>query len=212
MKKCRLCRENDLQKLNTEKGDYFFCRNCHLISAAERDFPSPEEEKERYQEHDNTHENKGYVKMFARFIEKVIAPYVFGVENVLEFGCGPGPVLADLLEDRGFEVDIYDPYFYPREVFRGKEYDLITATEVFEHLQRPGRVLEMLTGHLVSGGYLAVMTSFHPGPEKFPDWWYKWDPTHIIFFDTVTFDWIAANFPLRKIMVAEDKYCLFIKE
>ncbi|MFW5995847.1 MAG: class I SAM-dependent methyltransferase [Halanaerobiaceae bacterium] len=212
MKRCRLCRDNNLEQLDTEKGNYYFCCSCHLISVAKEDILLPAEQKKRYLEHNNTHENEGYVKMFERFIAKVIQPHVFGVENVLEFGCGPGPVLADLLKERGFKVDIYDPFFYPREVFRKRKYGLITATEVFEHLERPDRVLKMLVDHLIPGGFLAVMTSFHPGPEKFPEWWYKWDPTHIIFFDSVTFDWIADNYFLEKVKEAEDKYCLFKKK
>jgi 2-polyprenyl-3-methyl-5-hydroxy-6-metoxy-1,4-benzoquinol methylase len=36
-------------------------------------------------------------------------------------------------------MEIYDSYFSPEKVFLGKKYNLITSTEVFEHLDDPLR-------------------------------------------------------------------------
>ena len=47
--------------------------------------------------------------MFEAFIHKSIFPYQERINKALDFGCGPGPVLAELLKRRGLEVEIYDP-------------------------------------------------------------------------------------------------------
>ena len=107
------------------------------------------------------------------------------------------------------EVDKYDPYFFPNKIFSDKKYDLITSTEVFEHFSDPGKEMELLTSHLKKDGYLAVMTSFHPGPEEFEDWWYKWDPTHIVFYNQKTFEIIASEYDLDIIYTDQEKYILF---
>jgi 2-polyprenyl-3-methyl-5-hydroxy-6-metoxy-1,4-benzoquinol methylase len=120
--------------------------------------------------------------MFEDFIEVAIVPYLKKIQTVLDFGSGPTPVFAELLKRRGLEVDIYDLYYAPKKVYEGKSYDLITSTEVFEHLSQPLEILQLLTEHLKERGYIALMTKFPPKEdEAFLNWWYRRDPTHISF-------------------------------
>lgn len=207
---CRVCQSSDLKILDLDER-YYYCRSCEAIFIDREEIVDSEEEKERYEGHDNTHQNEGYVNMFEDFLEEVIFPFTENINSVLEFGCGPGPVLADLLKKEGYEVDIYDPYFYPKKVFKKFKYDLITSTEVFEHFSEPRKELELLTTHLTREGYLAVMTSFHPGPQEFEDWWYKWDPTHIVFYNLSTFKRLAEDFNLEILYTDKEKYILFQK-
>lgn len=207
---CKVCESSDLELIGSE-DKYYYCGQCEAIFSEPDDIVDPAEEKERYEGHDNNHQNQGYVRMFKDFIAEVIEPHIDleEVNDVLEFGCGPGPVLADLLEDRNLNVDLYDPYFFPKKVFEDQKYDLITSTEVFEHFSDPVKELKLLTSHLKEGSYLAVMTSFHPGPDDFEDWWYKWDPTHIVFYNQKTFSEIASAFDLEIIYTDQEKYILF---
>ncbi|MGM0548484.1 MAG: class I SAM-dependent methyltransferase [Bacillota bacterium] len=206
---CKLCGSSDLDLLGT-KDKYYYCNNCQLIFIEPEAVVEPEVEKSRYEGHDNNHQNEGYVQMFEDFIKQVIEPQLDlkQIDSVLEFGCGPGPVLADLLAAKDLDVQLYDPYFYPEEDFKEKKYDLITSTEVFEHFVDPVKEIKLLKSLLKEGGYLAIMTSFHPGPAEFSDWWYTWDQTHITFYNHKTFKKIAAKYGLEIVYTDQQKYIL----
>lgn len=128
------------------------------------------------------------------FLEKIAAlhQYCPGVKSVLDYGCGPEPVLAELLKREGFTCDIYDPYFFP--AFPEGSFDLVISTEVFEHLRDIRAELHRIIKLLKPAGYLAVMTSMHDNVGDFENWWYKSDPTHICFFGARTFEWLAKEF------------------
>ena len=206
---CIICGSSRLDLLDLQNR-YYYCNDCEVIFIDQEAIVDPDQEKQRYEGHDNNHQNKGYVAMFEDFIQQLLEPYIDleKINDVLDFGCGPGPVLADLLDARNFDVDRYDPYFFPEKIFENKKYDLITSTEVFEHFSDPVKEMQLLTSHLKESSYLALMTSFHPGPDEFEDWWYKWDPTHIVFYNQKTFEKLALNFGLEIIYTDREKYIL----
>lgn len=151
----------------------------------------PEDEASRYRLHHNSLLNEGYVRTF---LDKIglIHQYCMDAKTVLDYGCGPEPVLAELLKRDGFECDLYDPNFFP-ELPRGS-YDLVISTEVFEHLRDIVGEIGKIRALLDQGGYLAIMTSFHDPVKNIENWWYLGDPTHICFFGSRTFEWLAAKF------------------
>ena len=158
---------------------------------------SGREEREVYLQHENTPENDGYVQMFRDFIDGAILPFSGRIETALDFGCGPGPVLASLLREQGIRTETYDPYFADYPGVLSATYDLITATEVLEHLVHPMTELKRLIRILNPGGILAVMTLFHPNrTDLFQDWWYRRDPTHVGFFTPVTLKAMARDLGL----------------
>lgn len=195
MERCPLCTSSSLNKLFDEREEsYYHCLFCDLIALSPSSYLSKEEERERYLLHNNTPENEGYVKMFRHFLDETILPFVEERGLSLDYGCGPGPVLKMLLEEEGFSVDIYDPFFYPT-IHRERSYLLLTSTEVLEHIGEV-RSVWLDFEHLVRPhGYLALMTHFHPGPERFHNWWYKRDPTHVVFYSQKTFSHIESAYP-----------------
>lgn len=190
---CKICRNpariwKDLQ-FGTE---LFYCPDCEYLFKDATARVSPEKEKAIYLLHENTPENTGYVQMLQTFVEKAILPHGRHLRTALDFGCGPGPVLASLLDKQGYQARVYDPYFADRTEVLSRQYDLITATEVLEHLNSPLVELKKLAEILNPEGILAVMTLFHPNNETAcQDWWYRRDPTHIGFFTPVTLKRIA---------------------
>lgn len=212
---CRLCGSKKtvhLEDIALEKNNYFHCNICDLIFLPAEEKPAPSRERKRYLRHDNTFACRGYVERFESFIEDFISPYLGEIEKTLDFGCGPGPVLASLLKEKGLNVNIYDPYFFPDEGYRSEYYDLITCTEVLEHLKQPLRELNHMISLLNPEGYLAAMTSLHPGPEKFSEWNYRLDDTHITFFSQKTIHWLIDNISLVQIKSNEKNQFLFRKK
>jgi SAM-dependent methyltransferase len=169
------------------------CPRCELIFKDESCFPTEAQELKKYNEHNNSVENEGYVAMFERFIDFTLSQTAHPVASVLDFGSGPAPVLAELLKRRGFDVSIYDKHFAPQPPAEDARFDLITSTEVIEHIAAPMETLARLKTHLVPGGTLALMTQFHDNSEaSYRDWWYRRDPTHLCFFTPKTFS-VAAE-------------------
>lgn len=177
---------------------YNICENCALIFLDSRFYVSLTAEKSQYDNHNNDIQNVGYVKMFNDFIDtfwKLLPKDNQKTNKALDFGCGPGPVLATLLQNRGLQVHTYDPIYQPKVLDENIYFDLITATEVFEHLHDPLKVMQKLTSHLKKGGILALMTLFHhDDKEHFLQWWYRRDPTHVLFYRPKTFAYLAKTF------------------
>lgn len=213
MSVCKICEESVRAFSDVKKGlIYYRCGSCGFVSLDNQFMVNREAEKKKYDQHNNSLENEGYVQMFEDFIEVTIAPYAKEIQTALDFGSGPEPVLSKLLERRGFEVDIYDLYYAPTKVYEGKKYDLITSTEVFEHLSKPLEALELLVKHLKSNGYIALMTKFPPKDDtEFLAWWYRRDPTHISFFTPKSFEVMAEKMGLRVLNIINDNIVVLQK-
>ena len=200
--KCPLCNcYLSIFKLKSDQREYWFCQKCCLVFVPPKFFIPREEEVKRYLEHENSLGNEGYVKMFQEKINtmKKICP---GTSTVMDYGCGYEPVLKSLLEREGYQVNAYDPNFFPNGDSR-KEYDLLISTETFEHFKKPREELTRLIPKISNRGYLVVMTRFYPEKknalclDSFSKWYYKRDPTHVAFYGQKTFSWIAEEFGMK---------------
>lgn len=115
----------------------------------------------------------------------------------LDFGAGPGPVLASYLRSQGHRVALYDPFFHPDPGALARDYDFITCTEAAEHFFDPKKEFDLLFRCLRPGGYLGMMTEFvFPDltPEDFLKWYYAKDPSHVCFYQERSLEWIAEHY------------------
>ncbi len=189
---CPLC--NHPETLFFTEGEnrrYFHCLQCDLVFVPSCYFVSENEEKAKYDNHQNSPDNEGYVQFLNRLLipmQKMLPENASG----LDFGSGPGPTLHLLMEKRGYKMDIYDYFYAPDKERFNDKYDFITATEVIEHLHHPLTELKRLWNCLRKDGLLGIMTAFRI--EAFADWYYKRDLTHIAFYTPQTFQWIADYF------------------
>lgn len=171
--------------------DYLQCEDCHMIFQSAETLLAQDEEKARYDTHQNNPNDPGYRKFLSRVVDPLLERIKKGQKG-LDFGCGPGPTISVMLEEKGYSVDNYDLYYCPDTPLETNTYDFITSTEVFEHFYSPGKEIEKIWNTLKPGGVLGVMTLFYPQTkEEFNKWWYKDDPTHVCFYSPKVFDFIA---------------------
>ncbi len=195
--KCKICKNKTEKIVDTElKKTFWHCLNCKFIFLDDEFFIDNLNEKKQYDQHNNSLENLGYVDMFEKFLDFCIDSKKLNC--ALDFGSGPTPVLATLLKQRVTKVDYYDKFYQPKKIYENRKYDLITSTEVFEHLQNPKKELELLASCLKKGGKICIMTLFHNNSsQKFLKWWYRRDPTHICFYTPKTFEVLADMCDLK---------------
>lgn len=170
---------------------YYLCGCCALVFVPTRYLPDRQAERAEYLQHQNNEYDAGYRSFLARLANPLVARLPAGAQG-LDFGCGPGPALALMLREQGFEVAVYDSFFAPDPAALNVQYDFITATEVVEHLHHPGAELARLWGLLRPGGLLGLMTKLVLDRDAFARWHYKNDPTHVVFFSRKTFSWWGA--------------------
>lgn len=207
---CKICANQTLKFSLKDQKIYYHCQNCDYLFLDSTFYITKVEEKKRYSLHQNTIENQGYVSYLMSFIHKGVRPFVHKGQKVLDFGCGPGPVLCYLMEKEGLKVRKFDPFFYPAP-FEEFTYDLITATEVIEHLHYPVATMEKLLCQLKKGGYLSLMTYFHQGLQHFENWKYRRDETHVGFFSRQTFSFLKDFFQLQQVYCDNEKVVVFKK-
>lgn len=207
---CKICQNSTISFLNPSLSKhYFYCCTCEFIYIDPVYIVNLEREKAQYENHHNSLENEGYVKMFEDFMDLFWDKLPCKHIHALDFGSGPAPILGELLKRRGITVDCYDKFYQPQTIFENKTYDLITSTEVFEHLENPRQTLEMLAHCLKPNGIIAIMTLFHPNDtELFRKWWYPRDPTHISFFTCKTLEILGEKCGL-KILGGDGKRVVF---
>ena len=183
--------------------DYWRCENCKLVFVDKTQHVNEVDEKLRYDQHNNSINDAGYCAFLGQLLEPLSQRLPESAEG-LDFGCGPGPTLSLLLEQKGFKVDCYDKYYLPDEKLLKKQYDFISSTEVLEHLREPRLTLDRLISCLKPQAYLGIMTQLRPVPEQFSEWHYKKDQTHICFYSADTFKWIAEHWDLRLEILSRD--------
>lgn len=206
---CKICKAL-IGKLTTLRNSriFYHCDACGFISLDPKFLLSRDEEKARYDLHENSIDNSGYLKLLQDFVKTAVKPY--SVTSVLDYGSGPNPVLAKLLSEEHYDVDIYDPYYMPWDATKKSHYDLVVSTETFEHFQDPVKEFEFITSILKPRGYLAIMTSLACSYENFKAWRYKDDTTHIAFYSMQTFNKLAELFSME-IIYSNDKNMVVLR-
>lgn len=207
-KKCILCGSETSLISHKKFGDFHKCNNCELISKDEKDYISKENEFKIYNSHNNSLENTKYVEYLCRFLDYAVINFTNGGKSGLDFGSGPSPVLANILKEKyEYDMDIYDLFYAPEKIFIGKKYDLVTSTEVIEHLKNPLEYFNLFANILKPNGILAVMTQFHKNDDKsFLDWHYIRDRSHISFYTKKTMEYICTKVGLKIIYTDEERY------
>ncbi|MGE4132825.1 MAG: methyltransferase domain-containing protein [Bdellovibrionales bacterium] len=202
---CRLC---GCRATSAFQGQRFRrCEKCDFVFKPSSTWLVAEEESNRYRLHNNSIEDQGYVNFLQPVVEAAGDRVQVGALG-LDFGCGPTTVLADLLRRRGFEMRVYDPYFFPRLVMGQKVFDFVTCTEACEHFFHPGETFKKLFSSAKDLAPVFVMTSIREPEQILENWYYTKDPTHVGFFSEKCLAHIATTHN-RKIQILSPRLAVF---
>ena len=171
---------------------FWECEVCNLAFVPPEFHLSESDEIERYLMHENNPSDGGYRGVLSRLWD-VLKPRLSKAATGLDFGCGPGPALGQMMREDGFEVSLYDPYFFPDTSSLDRQYDFVTCTETAEHLRTPFTTFELVGSLLTPGGQLGVMTGMLDDRSGFGSWYYQRDPTHIAFYTKRTMEWLGET-------------------
>ncbi len=212
---CPLCGAASVEDFHHDKRRrYLRCNICALVYADPASHLSPEEEKARYDLHENDPDDPGY----RQFLRRLADPLTERLAEMpgrrplrgLDFGSGPGPTLTIIMEERGFTMAIYDPYFAPDPAVLDRHYDFVTCTETLEHFYTPAREWQLLLSLVKPGGRLGIMTGLLEDAGSFGTWYYKEEETHVCFFSRATFHYLAARDGLGVEFIGKDVILLQI--
>jgi hypothetical protein len=194
---CPLCESVETRfKIHSKNRDFFSCTNCQLIFISPEQLLDANEEEKRYNQHQNNIIDEGYKK----FLYNIITPLLTKVKpesKGLDFGSGPFPALAQLLEDENLKIDIYDPFYAKNEYIFTRKYDFITLTEVAEHLYNPAKEFNRIIPLLKQGGFLAIMTLRTDTVVDFKNWFYQNDDTHVCFYADASMEYLAKKYNFK---------------
>ena len=187
---------------------YWQCSCCALIFVLPDARLDAAAEKAIY----DLHENDPADPHYRRFLSRLTAPLLTRLpkgSRGLDFGCGSGPALAQMLTEAGMCMQLYDPFYQPDPspldlTTWEKQYDFVTATEVVEHLYAPAEEFERLFALIRPGGWLAMMTKRVRNRAAFANWHYITDPTHVCFYSEATFRWMADRWQATLSLPAAD--------
>jgi len=202
---CPLCDNADCSIYSADKRRHYWrCSQCQLVFADPSALLDAAAEISIYQQHQNDPTDARY----RAFLNKLAAPLQqrlgkTGLQG-LDFGCGPGPTLSLMLTESGQQMSIYDPYFANDPQVLTQQYDFICATEVIEHFYLPSREWQLWLQLLKPGGWLGLMTKLTDQVTDFANWHYKNDPTHVSFFSSETFAYLAKRDGLALEIIGPD--------
>lgn len=206
---CPLCKNTGKLFFGDGKRNFFSCDVCLGIFLGNEYRLSPEEEKLRYELHNNDINDPGYRKFTEPITVKILKNHT-SAQLGLDFGSGTGSVISKVLTENNFHVEKYDPFFDDHPEVLKKKYDFIFCCEVIEHFYDPAHEFKQISQMLNLTGKLYCMTDFFCPEISFKDWYYKNDPTHVFFYRKATLSFIQKNFGFSNVK-KEKRLAVFTK-
>ncbi len=189
--RCPLCDSYLQQKMN---DSFFYCKTCFALVKDKKYYISPEEEKARYETHNNDVNDPRYQKFTSPITDYVLDHFAPDHQG-LDFGSGTGPVISKILQDHQYNVIQYDPFFNPNPETFQHQYDYVFSCEVFEHFHHPKKEIKTIAQLLKPNGKLLILTLLYHKEIEFEKWSYINDTTHVFIYQKETFEYIARQMP-----------------
>lgn len=153
MRNCIACNNTSEHRLSKGDVKYYQCSFCEtLFSDA---LPNDNMVGGGFEVERNTLQNHERIERF-----KIICGGQMYGKRILDYGCGNGLLVADLLKAdiNATGYDKYNPKF--SRLPKGQTFDVISMIEVLEHLSNPFEELDIIRELLSGTGVLMLETSF----------------------------------------------------
>jgi hypothetical protein len=180
--------------------DNYKCLQCQILFKSENVHLDSTEEEKRYRFHENDANDPNYYDFLIKLL-KPIEKDLDKIKTHLDFGSGKSSVYQKFFLERNCESLCYDLFFHPDKETLTRQYDLVTCSEVVEHFNNPSQDWAELVSVVKQNGLLAVMTNFYLDEIDYPNWWYKNDPTHVVFYSLESLKYIEKKYLLK------NEYC-----
>ena len=211
MNACKVCKSSNRKSNPVSINDeYWECNVCDSKFLDPKNYVSNNDEKKHYLKHNNSITDLNYKNFLLKLFEPV-KDKITTSDIGLDYGCGFAPALANIFKSYGFKVELYDPFFFPNKDVLLKKYKFITCSEVVEHFFNPYDEFDKIDNLLDNNSWFGVMTTFLPKDDLFENWYYRRDPTHVVFYKKQTFQHIGFQrnwqvfFPSENIVLFHKK-------
>ena len=204
---CLLCHQPSSLNLN----EAFECSHCGLVFKNPQVHWNSDQDFKRYSTHNNNEQDQGYIDFLNHLVDPLTQFLPLNFES-LDFGCGPGPIMSLLLKEKGGVIANYDPIFLKNDEALNRTYDVVTSSEVVEHFKKPDKDWDLLVSLVRPNGVLGIMTLFISSEIDYKSWWYKNDPTHVVFYGEKTCAYLANRFNLEIIYNDKKSVIIFRKK
>jgi SAM-dependent methyltransferase len=191
------------------KSKFFTCERCTGIFLAPSFYLDASAEKARYDHHDSDVYNVRYRAFVKPVVDAVLQRHSSTCEG-LDFGSGKGPVVSVMLQELGYGIVQYDPFYAPNPEVLNHRYDYIVCCEVMEHFHHPREEFERLFTMLKPGGSLICMTHIYTPDIDFKNWYYKNDKTHVFIYTPASIAYINEAFGFSEVEV-EGRVIVLVK-
>lgn len=197
---CSLC--GNLTTFFIEHKERVFnkCKNCDTVLLNVKHYLVFDDEKHRYDKHSDNIEDEGYQQFVAPIIDAVSETYT-PVDKGLDYGCGKTAIIETLLKRKQYTILGYDPIYFPNQELLTVSYNYITCCEVVEHFYNPKLEFQKLVQLLLPEGKLYLKTNLYKDTIDFKSWWYKNDPTHVIFYTEKSMEFIKHTFGFSRVKI-----------
>ncbi len=217
VKQCKLCGEQTMYKFSLPliadlQGDYFECTKCCLLQSHHLDALTVQGliDLANYSPDADLDSGAAWRQFcIANRLHQLVATRVLPDTDAnfkaLDFGCGTGFLVSFLAHRFGWKAAGFDPYWTPayaqpkvykdwQSVVENSPYNLIIATEVFEHFINPHEELIRIGEILAKDfGFIYVTTGRYVPGQTTRDWNYLAPQSghHVSFYARETMQEIA---------------------
>lgn len=208
---CPICASSSLTEIRCTNPDGIFydCFDCGCLFRDPATFVDWSEEKNRYLNHENSVDDPGYVQ-YGKKLTDFLETYPKDLK-ILDFGCGAAELIKAIVGHQ-HQVSSYDPHFYPDQSVLLNKYDVVIASEVAEHFTNPAQSWRQISQLLKKTSSLLIVRT-QPFLDHFDlqSWYYRRDPTHVVFYRIKTLDYISSKFDLGLMSMKDSNIFLFVK-